>query len=144
MDGREGKHYEGGIESLVFSLNSQRLAYLVLEGPDPPPCRGGRFVVVDRQDGKRYDDVKKDSLVFSPDSQRLAYVALVFERRKGFLWDRKVGESHMVVIDRQEGSRYDGIVAPPEGGGIISDSPNQLHYIARKGNAFYLVEEHFP
>ena len=47
----------------------------------------------------------------------------------------------MVVIDGQEGSQYYGIVAPPVGGGVIFDSPNQMHYLARKGNAFCLVEE---
>ena len=64
---------------------------------------------------------------------------LLFEGRLGFIMVGK--KSHMVVIDGQEGKKYDGIVAPPEGEGIIFDSPDQVHYIARKSNAFYLVEE---
>jgi len=98
------------------------------------------FVVVDWQEGKqRYDGIGERSVVFSPDNRRVAYVALVFEGILGFI---KVGKkSHMVVIDGQEGSKYDGIVAPPEGEGIIFDSTDQLHYMGRKGNAFYLVEE---
>ena len=93
------------------------------------------FVILDGQEQGQYES---HSFVFSPDSKRVAYVALVPERRWGFI---KVGESHMIVVDGQEGSQYDDIVAPRESGGIIFDSPNQLHYMAQRGNAFYLVEE---
>ena len=55
----------------------------------------------------------------------------------------EVSDSNMVVIDGLEGSQYDDIIADPERGSVIFDSPNQLHYMARKGNAFYLVEKHW-
>ena len=119
-------------ESVIASPESQRVAYW---------ARAGRkwFVVVDGQKEKQYDfSINIRSLVFSPDSQRVACVALVFARRWGFI---KVGESRMVVVDGQEGSQYDGIVTPPEGGGVILDSPDQLHYMTQRGNALYLVEE---
>ena len=85
-----------------------------------------------------YDWIAERSLVFSPDSKRLAYVALVFVGRLGFIVGRR---RSLVVVDGQAGSQYDAIIAPPKSGGVIFDSPNQLHYIARKDNAFYLVEE---
>ena len=68
-------------------------------------------------------------------------MAHVVERTKGLLWGKKVGESCMVVIDGQERSQYERVVAPPGQAGIIFDSRDELHYIARKDNPFYLVEE---
>jgi len=94
---------------------------------------------VDGQEGERYDEIGERSLVFSPDSRSVAYIAREFVGLGAFIIDGK--KSHLVVIDGQEGGQYDGILAPPEGGGIVFDSPNQLHYIARKGKAFYLIEE---
>jgi len=67
-----------------------------------------------------------ESLKVSPDSKRVAYVA-------------GVGNKWLVVVDGEEDKQYDGIRA--EGGTIIFDSPNSLHYLARKGNCFYLVEQ---
>jgi len=135
VDGQEEKQYdtiEG--ESLVFSPDSKRVGYVARAGEE-------RFVVVDGQEGEQYDKTSLFSLVFSPDSKRLAYIARVDKRKKGLLWSKKVGESHMVVVDGEEGSQYDSIVAPKGGGGIVFDSPDQLHYLAQKDNAFYLVEE---
>ena len=77
--------------------------------------------------------------------------------RLGFIVGRR---RSLVVVDGQAGSQYDHIIARPAGGGIfkqegsipdaivphsekggvIFDSPHQLHYIARKGNEYYLVE----
>ena len=53
----------------------------------------------------------------------------------------KAGQRSLVVVDGLEGKQYDGIVAAPEMGGVIFDSPDQLHYMAQKGDAFYRVEE---
>jgi len=133
VDGQEGELYEYRVPQEgppVFSPDSQRVAYVAK--------RGKWFVVVDGQAGKRHTRIEERSLVFSTDSRRVAYVALVPARRWGFI---KLGQRSLVVIDGQEGSRYDSIVAPRESGGIIFDLPNQLYYIARKGHAFYLVEE---
>ena len=120
--GRGGKLYDDVREqSLAFSPNSKRIGYVARE-------RRNEFVVVDGQEGKLYDDVREQSLAFSPDSKRIGYVAR--ERRNEF-----------VVVDGQEGCQYDQIVPPPEGRSVLFDSPDQLHYIGRKGNAFHLVEE---
>ena len=78
----------------------------------------------------------RESVVFSPDSKRLAYVA---ERYYGGWWSG--GKKNFVVVDGREGSQYDGIFLPLDGGVVTFDSPGQLHYIALKANGFYLVKE---
>ena len=80
---------------------------------------------MDGQEKKQYDFLS-GALVFGPDSSRLAY---------GAEMDRK----KFVVVDETEGYRYDSIANDV----WIFDSPNHLHYMAKKGNAFYLVEEEF-
>lgn len=133
VDG-QGKQYDRiEKQSLIFSPDSRRMA-CVSRGV----CQGRHSVVVDGQVGKFYDRIGKRSLVFSPDSQRVGYVATVLVRILGLI---KVDQRSMLVVDGLELSQYDAIVAPPEKGGAIFDSPDQLHYIARKGSAFYLVEE---
>lgn len=64
-------------------------------------------------------------LVFSPDSQRVAYQA-------------KDGDRLFVVVDGIEGRQYDDML---EGGEIIFDSPDSLHYLAVRDNSVYLVRE---
>jgi hypothetical protein len=46
-----------------------------------------------------------------------------------------------VVVDGQEGKHFDDILVADEVGGVIFESAEQVYYVARKGNAFYLVEE---
>ena len=92
-----------------------------------PNTKGWLFV--DGQEGKEYKR-RVGFPVFSPDSRRVAYTALLNE-----------GSLGVVVIDGQEGSQYDAIIAPREGGGVIFESPDQLHYIARRSSTFYLVEK---
>ena len=118
-------------ETVNASADCRRVAYVARAGMK-------QVVVVDGQEWKHYDKIEKRSLVFSPDSQRVAYVARVWAWVLGFI---PVGERHVVVIDGQEGSKYDGIIPSAEKWGVIFDSPHQLHYIAHKGNEFYLVEE---
>ena len=61
--------------------------------------------------------------------------------RGGMVRGLPITSPFFVAVDGREGSQYDDIVVAREVGGVIFDSPNQLHYVARKGNAFYLVEE---
>jgi len=69
-----------------------------------------------------------ESFKVSPDSKHVAYAA-------------EVGSKQFVVIDGEEGRRYDAIVTRG-GGKIIFDSSDTLHYLALKGsNSIYLVEE---
>ena len=57
-------------ESLVFSPNSQRVAYATRES-------GKWAVVVDDSTGKQYDRIDRSGPVFSPDSDKVAYVASI-------------------------------------------------------------------
>ena len=117
VDGVEGKQYDG-TSTPVFSPDSQRVAYAAQVG-------NKQLVVVDGVEGKQYDGTSTP--VFSPDSQRVAYSV-------------QVGSKWLVVVDGVEGKQYGGIVNLG-GGRIIFDSPDSLHYLAGKGNKFYLVEE---
>ncbi|MCK4419024.1 hypothetical protein KAV79_04385 [Candidatus Aerophobetes bacterium] len=69
----------------------------------------------------------RESFKVSPDSKRVAYVA-------------EVGNKWFVVVNGEEGKRYDGIVTLG-GGRIIFDFPDSFHYLALKGSSIYLVEE---
>ena len=91
-----------------------------------------------------FDQASYDSYQASYDSYRSAILAnrstVVKMLLRLRIWDEHEWQ-RPYPMDRPEGSQYDRILAPPEGGGVIFDSPNQLHYIARKDKAFYLVEE---
>ncbi len=114
VDGQEEPQYEEEQEGsldlvgvfLVFSPNSQRLAYEVhMEEPRDEgsgPAHG--FVVVDGKQGRQYDrGIKIGSLAFSPDSRRVAYVAA--ER------GQSLGSQHQefVVVDGGEWKRYEPV-----------------------------------
>ncbi len=116
----------------IFSPDSQRVAYVAGAG-------GKWVVVVDGKEGKQYDRIGLDShsLIFSPDSRRVAYIAKV-----GDTWFN----NWFVVADGTEGKRYDSLIGrlawePEPAGRIIFDSPDSLHYLAKKGNGIYLVGE---
>jgi hypothetical protein len=84
-----------------------------------------QFIVVDGQEGKRYDDIGASGLLFSPDGKRVAYAA-------------QAGEDWLVVADGIEGKRYDGLL---QGSRLVFDSPARLYYLAVMGNRIYLVQE---
>lgn len=52
----------------------------------------------------------------------------------------KVSDKWFVVVDGKEEKQYDDIVTLG-GGKVVFDSEDSLHYLARKGNSIYLVEE---
>ena len=81
------------------------------------------LVVVDGQEGPRYDALVADSLRFSPDSQRVAYGA-----RQGKQWS--------VMLMGSPGQLYDGI-----GAGSLVFSPNgqRLAYVAQVGKQQVVV-----
>jgi hypothetical protein len=84
-------------------------------------------VIVNGKEGKPYDDIGTGSLTFSPDSRRVACVAIV-------------GDKQFVVVDGNERKPYN-IIVGAGGKGFIFDSAERLHYLAGKGNGFYLVTE---
>ncbi len=103
-----------------YSSNSQRVAYLAQ--------KNGRWMMAEPgKEGKLYDDIK-GTFYFSDDSLHLAMVAYDNQRQ-------------VVVVDGQEGNRYDEIITL---GGVTKlhfDDGDAFHYLARKGNDLFLVEE---
>jgi tetratricopeptide (TPR) repeat protein len=125
VDGREKKHYDSIGGSLVFSPDSKRMAYPIIVGKS---YMGNKAcVVVDGKKENLYDSIIQGTLSFSPDSKRVAYAA-------------RVDNKAIVVVDGKEGNPYDDIIVAGEGK-IIFDSPDSLHYLARKGTGIYLIEE---
>lgn len=55
----------------IFSPDSKRVAYTANVGKE-------LFVIVDGEEGKRYDTIVKDSLIFNPDDpDSIRYLALL-------------------------------------------------------------------
>jgi len=65
--------------------------------------------------------------IFSPNSRRVAYEALLAKKL-------------LIVVDGTEKKAYDGILSVGWKG-TASISLNSLHYLARIGNRYYVVEE---
>ena len=92
-------------------------------------CAPSRKVIVDGQEGKRYDGIGRNSLVFSPDGKHVVYAATA-------------GAKQFAVLDGTEGAQYD--IAGK--GGIMFDSANTFHYLTVTNNISlklgdaYLVE----
>lgn len=70
------------------------------------------YVVVNGEEGKRYQGIKLDSLIFSPDSQRVAYVA-------------ESDHKQFIVVNDEEGKRYDVCGDP-----VFSPDSQRLAYAA--------------
>lgn len=155
IDGKEEKSYEGINKSPIFSPDGRHLAYgvksgdrelIVIDGkeervydatgfprfsPDGnrvayPAKRGNRWLMVDNgKEGKEYDYVHRPN--FSPDSRLLAYRV-------------KTGNKVKVVLGGKEGKEYDEVLGDLLVD-MMFDSPQRLHYLARRGNDISLVEE---
>ena len=69
----------------------------------------------------------QESFKVSPDNKRVAGIA-------------RVENKWFVVVNENEGRRYDGIVSV-RGGRLVFDLPDTLHYLVAKGSDIYLVEE---
>lgn len=130
LDGVEDKRYDEIIFfSSLFSPDSKHFVYAARRGNQ-------QFIVLNGLEGKPYDRILRGSTVFSPDSRHVVYVA-------------QSERYQFVVVDNIEGNSYDEIyVAEHRTGGfidtrkkIIFDSTDTFHYLARRGNEIYLVEE---
>jgi Tol biopolymer transport system component len=132
VDGKEGKVYDAlYIDRATFSPDSRRVAYdVTFWTPPPGATRDGILVVVNGQEGKRYNgkNISLGDLVFSPDSKHVAYRILIDAannsgRGEGF-----------VVSDGKEGKHY---MMP----GQIKFSPDSSHlaYAARAGSERFVV-----
>ena len=102
--------------SFTVSPDSQRVAYGAIVGDK-------QFVVVDGEEGKRYDGIGEGTLIFSPDSQHVAFMA-------------RVGDKRFVVLDGEEGKRYDGI---GEGTLIFSPDSQRVAYGTIVGDKQFVV-----
>jgi hypothetical protein len=152
LDDVEGRRWDGvAPETVVFSPDSQRLAYAAQQGEqwlvvvDGEPGQlfdgiggvifspngrrvaysaqqqGQWLVVLDNQQGPVFDELKAGSLRFGPNSQRLAYIG---QRRP----------SVHAVIDGQVGPAYEAIAAL-----ILSDDGERVGYIGRGEEGQHLV-----
>jgi len=108
VDGKEGKLYDD-VRKPIFSPDSKHVAYAAKKGDS-------WLVIKDGYEGRAYSEVKH--LVFSPDSKHLIYEAYDDEAAKEF-----------IVVDGQEGKKYDVVIFEQAGGQIIFDSPDQIRYI---------------
>lgn len=164
VNGKEGKGYDAvGEGSLIFSADSTRFAYVagdgkkwftVIDGSEEKPyddirlgslqfsadgsrfayvARSGKkwFLVIDGKEGRRLDAI--GNLILSPNNQRVAYEAVIKKK----LWFITLSTDWCVVVDDVEGKHYEEVCE----GTIFFDFPDDLRYLARKGDDIYLVEE---
>lgn len=109
------------INSFVFSPDSTRYAYKDVKTSWIPLDTGisASWVVVDGVKGKKYKGV--GDITFSPDSKHVAYTAS--DGKKGFL-----------IVDEIRGKE-------DMSGSVVWDSADRFHYLDRRDNSIYLVEE---
>ena len=118
-DGQEGKHYGKGINDLCLSVDG-RCAYLAMD------ALGKTVLVVSNVEQKKY--VAVSGFAFSPDGGH-------------FICAAKNGAKYSIYVDGQPGKEYNDILAWVKPQGIFFDADDAFHYIARNGDAYYLVEE---
>ena len=103
-----------------FSPDGKRSAYTAEKD-------GKWLVVIDGNEGEKYDDIKT-APVFSPDSGITVYTA-------------KNKDREFVVVENNEGEKYDRVFLNEGNESVLFGQPGTFHYIARKGNNIFLVEE---
>jgi hypothetical protein len=132
IDGEEKEITEGTVCRLMFSPDSKRLAYIESKSEWRP---GENYrIIVDRKKGEKYEDIR--DIIFSPDSKHIIYINLY-------------GGKMFVVVDKTEGKDYDflsftGVTPSAEDldiNRIVFDSADKFHYLVKKGDGIYLVEE---
>jgi hypothetical protein len=135
LDEVEGPYFiDMASNSLVFSPDSQRLAYSALSqsahSGEQVQEEGGEHshedekwcVVVDGEKQKDYSGTGQGTIVFSPDSQHIAYVAAT-------------ATNWFVVCDGEEQKMYEGI-----GNAVIfSQDSKWLVYVGRTEGKSYVV-----
>jgi Tol biopolymer transport system component len=162
VNGVKEKEYEEVKESVIFSPDGKRMAYVAKRN-------GKEFAVVDGTEGKEYDSVCIP--VFSPDSKRIVYVVeqggktlVVIDGIEGkeynTIWmSKEMGDSKRVaafssdskhiayvamnddvewfiVVDGVEGEKYDMFMSNK----LVFDNPNLLYGLATRNNEILYVE----
>ncbi len=121
LDNAPGKPYDAiGASSLVFSPDSQRLAYAAKRTVDKVDKW---LIVVDGIEGPEHEMVASGPPLFSPDSKHVAYLMM-----RGKKW--------IVVLDGKEGNEYDSIGA---GTLLFSADSRRAAYLAFRGPKWYMV-----
>ncbi len=114
--GLPGREY-GDVGSPRWSPAGNRLAYTARR-------KGRPLVVVDCDEGRRYDAIPERSLAWSRDGAHLAYVA----KRSG-KWT--------IVVDGVERGWYEALILRRP---IRFDGPDRLHALARRGGEILRVD----
>lgn len=102
--------------SNIFSLDSQRLAYVAYSG-------GKYFVVTDSQEGQAFDSIRSAGAIFSPNSKHIAY--------RG-----KSDNKWVVVTDGKPSKPYSEIA---QASLIFSPDSQRVAYIAYSGDTKFVV-----
>jgi Tol biopolymer transport system component len=132
VDGEEQEVTEGEIRRLVISPDGNRIAY-VSYGLHWPPGYQYRLFLDGEETGKH--ELITDC-VFSPDSRHIAYVPIK-------------GPNMSVTVDRTEGREYEFLGSTsttPSAADlnirlVVFDSADRFHYLVRKDDGIYVIEE---
>ena len=132
IDGEGKETTEGEIRRLVISPDSNRIAYISYGFHWPPGYQYRIFS--DGEEIGKYELIK--DCVFSPDSRHIAYVSIK-------------GPKMSVTVDRSENQEYEILgststtpsAADMNIQSIVFDSADRFHYLVRKDDAIYVVEE---
>jgi len=122
LDEAEQAHSFDGIYDLAFSPDSRHLAYL--------GERDKKFMVVcDSREGEPYDGVVGKSLGFSASGSHFFYLIKNQESEDGG------GEEMAVVVDNEEGPRFDNVPGKP----VFSPNEHWRAYLGDAGEHVYLA-----
>lgn len=122
LDDKEQKEYRRVLsESMRFSPDSKRLAYIATRTDPADKDKQQMFFVIDNQETPQYEALKMDSFVFSPDSKRTSFQCVK---------NKKV----IVVIDGLEGKEYDDVRLAQ-----FSPDSKKMAYIALRDRRVYVV-----
>jgi hypothetical protein len=129
LDDEEQTDFAWVSNALVFSPDSQRLAYLArtFGQGDAAGTMSDYFVAIDgKRESDPYPEILQGKIEFSPDSESLGFVGV------------GAGEA-LAVLDGQPRTKYDAIA--PHGSRFGFTPDNTFTYIAVKGGSYYWVEE---
>ena len=102
-------------ESLLPGPENRRLLFVVRHKDQ------GMQVVIDGEEDPEYDAVGKNSQRFSPNGKYYSYLA-------------KEGENAFMVMNGQEGKKYDGVVKP-----MFTPNNSKILYVAQQGDEQFVV-----
>ena len=149
------------IGTLIFSPDSKHLAYTAQDDEE-------WIVIKDKKEIVRHTGIIEKTLTFSPDSRHLVYAASADSGIAVYEDDNQIGiyeaivtpptyssdgrylaytieenDTQFVVINGVRGQPYPAIISY-NGGRIVFDNDNHIHYLAVKDDdKVYLIEESF-